>query len=459
MSFSNQRAFDRALLVERVRAIAPLDLHIGSPAAEAVADALLADARVAGRRSGDLNNVPEAKLWESATDLIVALEYGNRCKVDLPFGSAAHCSASGTIRIGAQHYVIDVDAPGLHPTETVRRDASGSNLEMLHHEIEKATRKLACRRLGLPHPVTIFERERQLLQFEPFAEAGDMVLQRRVDDCDAPRFCAATPAQIKAFAASIVADMRVAWKRRVDLRRRVAEIRADVEALCADGNVAGTSVNLGEPTVAIDLSGQHDNELLDVYVQFSGIDNSLREGIVFDHASGWADRFSACQAISSIEWRRSDLERFKLEGATGEIDDVAAAVAAIAPDGLTAVLQRLGESNQVFVDINGDQSDLYATLSWENGKVSAEVSMAGVFDFFRGQLELFKCELPMTASTAAKGRKLSEIVKLPFECDSVITKVETVYGGGMRFELEVGVSLFCSKTGRVWRHHAEVEAS
>lgn len=173
-----------------------------------VATVLEVDNRLgAGRRPVTLE-LADAALLTLACDIIDAIDIPP-ARVELPSGTTLETQNTGEIQIGGEEWVFIAGQPGLYPSAMAPRGATGPNLDLLHKYILRKTRKLACRRLGLPKPVFVCDTDaRHLLHFDPLSEAGGVVLQLWSHVTGAPLFCAALPWQIETFADEIVKDMR-----------------------------------------------------------------------------------------------------------------------------------------------------------------------------------------------------------------------------------------------------------
>jgi hypothetical protein len=447
MHIGDHSQFGAADLREPLRTVlGAMDVGNGTPLADALASALQLDLRMSGRKDGPavIAALTADEMISLAVDLEFALKYKNS-SFTLPLGTLVESREIADLRIGGEHWILNAGRPGLHPMESMRRDAHGPNLDLLLSHIERLTRKLACRRIGLPSPAHIVDTDdRQLLHFPPFAPAGGVVLQRWANGTDAPRFCAALPGQILELAKSIVADMRVMWTRRGDIAARAGFVRSLVEPAAAEH---GAEVQL----IAIDLRMQHNDANLDMYVHYLALDEAMRPGPVLD--------FIPCRdhitpefysAPIGVVYRREDIEVLRNLGADGWIDDMAAAIAAAAPDGAASVFAQLATSYEATVVLPTDAAPLFATLYWRDGLIRAEMSMADGLDFCRGQLDVPGLMLPdHMQGQLVPPRKVDDLAKLPFECPCTVIHAEP-RDKGARLELELGKRLIELSSGRIW---------
>lgn len=452
MHATTNAEFAAAMALERMRdAIGGRRLANGQPTADALASALVDDMRQAGAGPADALALEDWRIRDAGLDLEGVLGFGGHGA--LPFGTPFDSDQPGGVTIAGREYAMDAGRPGLHPVETTRRDAHGPNLALLRAEIERRTRRLACRRIGLPAPSFVTAGDsRHLLQFPPLAEAGGAMLQRFAVETGAPRFCAATPRQIAALADSMVADMRALWRRRADIAAAVAEVRSAAAAGIAAATGPGRAVRLEK--VLVDMQHQRDDATFCFHLEYAALDEALRPGLVLDYRD-WSDDFGRRPlggAPAGNERRAAELDELRALGADGRIDDLAAAIVRAAPEGATAVLARLGAELETTVTMPSDEpgAPLYATLFWRDGILRAEASVAGGLDLNGDRMELHAVRLPETLKSALVGRPLSHVIELPFGCDCIVTEVGDLSRGGMRVRLSIGHSLVNTGTGEIW---------
>ncbi|NJR80047.1 hypothetical protein [Sphingomonas corticis] len=451
MFIGTHRNFDAAQILDHVRTLfAPGDVGNGTPIPDALAAALAADARAAGVDARQILTKTHEDLVDTAVELIVALQSG-KGEFEMPFGTSARSLHKGSVTLNGSTYVLDAGRPGLHALEETRRDAHGPNLQLLHRLIERKTRKLACRRLGLPTPRKIVDvDERNTLQFAPSPDAGGAVLQCFTLGMGAIRFCSVLPEQVGEMADQIVADMRAFWKRRVEIGGQAAEIRR-----LADAGIVrecGPDAPLKVHALSIDISTQRDVEKPSFYVEYLGVDEALRSGTVIDYVSTSHPR--AGEDLTRIPWlqrlRSAELDELRSLGADGRIDDVAAAIAAAAPGGAAAVLSRLAKEYDTFISFETSSGPFHATLYWRDGVIRAEAEVANRLDLNREVLELERVKLPEMVEGALVGRKLRDVAQLPFDCDCVIEDAEEIRDEALRLRLDIGIALADCATGRIW---------
>jgi hypothetical protein len=452
MYIGSNDAFLEAQFADKVRVgFAPLKLENGAPGGDVLAAALLLDRRraeVPAERLLELTNNQMIDAYCDLTWLLFDAKAGGQ--VTLPFGTEATSERRGGLKIGPCHYMLDASKPGLHAMESVRRDAHGPNLDLLQTLIRRKTRRLACRRLGVPHPAGIFDNmPRHLLQFPPCDDAGGVVLQREAYGTGAERFCAATHDQIDEFAESIVSDMRQLWSARRAVAERVEIIRSAAMAAVADADPAAPYTL---KTIAVDLSADDGKTAPCLYVEFNGLDEALRPGVVLDYAPGRSDGWSP-RVDFTQRYRREDADKLRALGADGWIEPVAASVAALAPGGAVAAFAPLATDQEVYIVIPTARGTMHATLFWREGTIKAEVDLPGVFSCWGDTVEITKAGLPETVITALEGRPMSDVLPAPLASAGLITDASPLNNSGMRLRFEkpedqaLRVNL---STGKVW---------
>ena len=365
----------------------------------------------------------------------------------LPFGTVLESKNLGEILIGGERWVLDAARPGLYPVWTTRRDAHGPNLDLLHRHISRLTRKLACRRLGLPQPALVSDfEERHLLHFAPNAEAGDVVLQCWVDGIGAPRFCGALSEQVEAFAEAIVKEMRAFWKRRKDIARQGAEVRAIVDRFVAD-------LDAEVEAIIVDMSFQFNDDDLDFYVHYTGVDDAMRRGLVLDYIPAsrrnlikLGHHFGPC---SQIALGHEDLHALHSHGADGRITEIAAAILASGKVDSAQLLSQLARSYEVTFELSTAGAPIFGALYWAAGTIRAELSRHETLNWSRDRLELYGIEVPEAKLATTSGRPISVLAELPFGGNILVDRIETI-GSGVRLLIGEKPLLIEPASGKTW---------
>lgn len=452
MFIDSHDAFLEAQFEDSVRQrFARLKLEDGMPSGDVVAKAILLDRRHAGVPAERLAELSAQELVDAYAEVTwVLFEARSGGDATLPFGTVATSERAGGLKIGGCHYMLDAGRPGLHEMEGMRRDAHGPNLELLQALIRKKTRRLACRRLGVPHAASIFDNmPRELLQFDPCEDAGGVVLQREAYGSGAERFCAATYWQLDAFADAIVVDMRKFWKSRRQIAARAAVVRKAAEAEIRNAEL-GAPLCLRQ--IAVDLSMQDLEPAPSLYVEFHGLDEALRPGVILDFAPGNHEEWRANVSFRQ-KYRSEDAAQLRALGADGWIEPTAAAMAAMTPGGAAAALAPLVTGQEAYVAIPTAQGTMHATLFWREGTIKVEIDVPGVFSWFHNTVELKKAGLPETIVNILPGRPMSDVFSQPLASAGTITDASPLNDGGMRLRVEepqeqaLRVEL---ATGRIW---------
>lgn len=454
MSVLNHNQFANAKLLRRLReALGTAATPVGTALADALGSALEVDLRRSGDPDGRsrLLALSDEQIIQQSFELEWALRHKDM--FTLPLGTVVTSSAPGGVEIGGEHFVLDAARPGLFPIEAAPRHAHGPNLDLLRSEIERLTRKLACRRIGMPSPHHVVDTDsRHLLQFPSLVDAGGVVLQRSAFETGAERFCAASPKQIKALAKNLVTDMRTLWSRRREVGARVEAVRRAAEAALAT-EPSGATIR----SIVVDMHHQGDTGPVSLYVEYEAIDNAMREGIVVgyvpDHDQLSEGSFRPPYGLRvpyGVWGRHEEREKLAAAGADGMIDEVALAILNAAPEGATAVLSRLASSYEAIIRLPAGKAPLFAALYWRDGCIRAEVTVARQIDWCGERLDLLGVTLPEAILTALPGRSVSSFVELPFRCDCEVQSIEPLDEVGLRVTLEPRKHLLHLGSGRTW---------
>lgn len=402
----------------------------GTSGAAAVHAVVMAELLATERPVTDLDAISDERLIQACRDLAMALNIGGMVSFGLPFGTTAVSPEPGMLSIGEQYFVLDVGHAGLHPTESVRHDAHGLNFERLVTLIGNKTRNLACRRLGIPAS-TVAEHSSHVLHFAPLAEAGGVVLQRQSYDTGVDIFCAALPWQIEALADSMVAEMKTLWRRRVEIAARVHEVRLAATA----GLRAEPECQARVKAISI-LSDDLESVPPALYIEYRAINEALRPGTVLEYVPEFRILHGPlpppCQILSRVRAR----EQLAQLGATGWIDELAAAVVRTAPQGCATVLTNLATRFSTTVEFPTRGGVLCAQLYWRDGKITVEAWLPGKLLWMSNKLKLQAEVLPEALVQGLQGRRLSDVVELPFGGDLTIIDARLApYGLALTFDL------------------------
>jgi hypothetical protein len=418
---------------------------VGTRLADALACALQVDFRQSDDRSASemLASLSDDDLDALAFELNYALR--KRSEFTLPLGSKVKGNDPGSVEIGSELFVLDVGRDGLFPVETTTRAAEGPNLDLLRAEIERLTRRLACRSIGLPTSIYLDDIDSHQLRFPPLQEAAGVVLQRNSNQTAADRFCAANPAQIKAFAEDIVLDMRALWSKRGKVGKQVTLVRAAAESALIDASAPG-SVR----SIAIEMPFQRQKSSFVLSVEYNGTDQAMRDGIVtdcvrphlFEGVLELPDGFAA--ATREREWLDS-------QGADGRIDEIALNVLSAAPESVMAVLDKLAKFHSTIVSFPAGRKRLFAKLFWKLGCIRADVWVASEFEISDETLFCEECSLPESLLSQLAGRSVSSLIELPFECSCKIEAAQINSAQELRLDLAPLLFLVNLSSGETWR--------
>lgn len=422
----------------------------GTSLAAALASALEVDVRLSG--GGDafaaVNALSSDQIVDLASDLRHALA-NELSSFELPMGSICTPAELGGVNIGKEVWVSDAGVAGLHPLQLVRRDAHGSNLLALRAEITRRVAGKPWARIGLPFPVFIVDSDaRHLLQFPAFTSAGGVVLQRWANETGAIRFCAATPTQIEEFAASIVDDMKLLWRRRRQVAADVRVIRSRAQRLLAESGDAGSAVN----AIAVQLSWQRDFDDYDYYVQFDGIDHAMRPGLVLDFVPSAERRENISRRLpAGVRGWLDQLQELLREGADGHVDEVTASLLRIAPEGAVAILARLARDYETTVTFTTDSGPLHALLYWRYGSIESEICVPGRFEWAGHTLEISSQELLSDVQLKTMiGSRVQDAFDLPVDIACIIRRARQADNGTVCLDVDVDMRLVNTRQGRVF---------
>ena len=418
----------------------------GTPVASALVFAIMVDLRQSRNEDGIeiIDALDDGAIFDLSDNLSHAIHHEN-FGFTLPLGTKVEPHQPGSVRIGGEIWVTEAGRLGLLPLEMARRDAHGPNLERLRDTISRAVRGKPWQRIGLPTPAFIVDADaRHLLKFPPFQEAGGVVLQRWANETGACRFGAATPEQIDAFAASIVADMKTLWKRRRAVAAQVAVARRIAHAKIPD-DADGVAVH----AVAINFEHQRKDEQLSFYVEFDGIDEAHRLGTVLDFIPAVSEGRHH-PVPHGIHGRRAERDALRASGADGEIEPLAKAVVIHAPEGQQAILARLAVNFETDVAFTTEAGPVYAVLFWHDGCIKAEITAPGRIAQYADVIEWYEGEYDNASAQALVGSKLTSLARLPFDAACFISDAAPLYRGGVRLGLKGERSLVNCTTGHIW---------
>lgn len=445
MLIENQGQFINSDLHERIDVLlADVDGGNGTPAAAIIKTVLAIDERISGNSYATYRFDTEEEIVYLSCEILGVLqtEYG---RFELPFGTVITTEKLGNIFIGEEQWAFHADLPGLHRIKFVPSAARGSNLKLLHELILRKSRKLACRRLGLPNPVVVYDNiEHSLLQFPPFDEAGNVALQTWGNGTFAPHFCAAMPSQIEAFAEAIVADMRWFYKNRARISRQGAEMRA-----IAKSRVSGSDAEIDY--IALNPAFQQHFPYLTFDVCYLATDVAMRRGRVLDQQlplqpSAGISRFK-CSKVFDLAATSDELRR---HGADGYISQLVTSILASSHFDKAKIIETLSKSYDYKVALDANPSPIFVEIYWQSGLIDAQVYIPNTMILHESYCELaISCDLPETFKSTLQGSSISKLINLPFNYDASIERIENLERK-LLIEFDISRKMINMQTGEIF---------
>lgn len=208
--------------------------------------------------------------------------------------------------------------------------------------------------------------------------------------------------------------------------------------------------------ISVDLPGRTYGGPSDLTVEYEAIDDAMRPGPFLQAVKFTAPEIEpgALTLPRRLISRVHERNYLQAIGADGRIDDLAAAIAVAAPQGLHAVLARLRVGYETYVSLPTAGGDLlHAVLYWRDGTIHSSFNASGVLDGGSDTVDLPGTVLPETLATALLGKPLSAIAEVPFACDRTIISAEN-HRGLSRLVLDSRDLLVNLSTGRIWEEAA-----
>lgn len=422
------------------RILGQIDVGNGTAAAAALSSALKVDFRLHDRGGGSqrLLDLEDEDLVDLAARLAEALE-GEGDGFSLPLGSEVLPCLSGGVRIDAEVWALDADAPGLYPEETIPFGTAGANLQLLRRELSRLIRKQPWEAVGLPSAHVVADGGiRHFLQFPPFAPAGGVVLQFAFGQGESTVFRSAVAQEISRFAHYLAADMKTFWSRRTEIAARLEAARASIDEAAALTTF---------PVRRIAIRELSESDPFDLEVEFDGVDDTLRPGIMTGHIPSEMDPPSLAKAPSTRN--RDEAERLAALGADGTVDNIARGAIQAAPEGPAAVLARLARNFDTTITFPMGSGLLHVMIYWGAGSLRGEISLPGTIMQVGRHLTITGAQLPETVLAGLGTPRLDQMVELPFPCDATVVFAEHV-PGGVRLRFELDSWLIDLASGEMW---------
>lgn len=397
-----------------------------------------ADLTVSAWLSAPPNNL--CKLGEQFVELV--FDYQN-IAFQSPGGQGICSYVGGSILLGAEMFGLDVDRPGLHPTDQLPDFPGGSNLELLKASIGELAKAAGLPDFGSPEVVSRNDPadSGQFLQFPPFKAAAGAKLQHNLFFAAwGESFCAFSVGRVRKLAANIVADMRYLVEAAPQFAANVRALRGRAER--ALRTRPGTELH----AITLELSAQLTPPPPVYGVELETWDRTYRRGIVVRRFSNPRQPQFALDRLASstgVEWLKS-------KGATGTIEPLAAAIVNAAPEGPVQVLERLSREfeTELRLDVNG--LSLHFRLFWDNGCICASTRYNEAFSVSRGQIKIEKQRLPEQVLLSLPGEPLYRVFDEPFSIDTPIVEARFVQNQ-LIIDIRNERLLVNCETGKIWR--------
>ncbi|MBA2933888.1 hypothetical protein HZF05_07215 [Sphingomonas sp. CGMCC 1.13654] len=408
---------------------------------------LTIDMRMAG---GTADTPTDDQIVQSAWALRKALD-GKSAGFTLPHGTPVVVGRPGSLEIAGQTYVCRSQLQGLHPIQTVPRDAHGFNLSFLRGFIYSGASSSSAKNLGLPLPVQIGDRGmiRHLLDFPPHPELGGAILRCDLEDIDAARFCSAPGLSIERFAKTIVKSAQWVWRHRARIASRVEATRKAAQLGIAAARRAGASVVIAGICIDARSIGQSKEPTLNI--DYHGLDEALRPGRLTDVVRGDepVENLRLYRAPVVNACRRVLKSRLSIFEADGLIDDTAAAIVRGAPEGEAAVLHRLSRDLETVVRLPGTIGSAYFNLFWREGVIRAEPATAEGLTLWQGVTEHGRDD--------KRAEALLKVVRMSVGDDESAFGNTDIAGAEDRLLPSAGILLVNTASGIIWREPVNEE--
>ena len=331
----------------------------------------------------------------------------------LPAGTEVVSLLVGQAMVGSQTLGIDVDCPGLRPSDQLSNRPQGYNLQLLADMVEKMTARSPWQDIGIPSVVERYDDHVFYhFQFAPFEPAGGVVLQHQTD-FEYGCFCSHSEEQIRDIAKSMIREMKYLWEIGLGIRVKVLRARRQ-----------------GQTTAA-----KHD---------------TLRRGVLTEQlviGSGGESRSKPSGLNNATK-----VAALRKVGADGVIDGVARAVVEAAPLGAAKVLAELGYgfSAEVSLKLQRSTWPLTCRLFWKDGEIQIKTSDHNIMSITLDGLTIKNKAIPETIIGNLPGKPLHLLFDEPFKCASRIESI-TNKGRDIVVDVERNLWLVNCRTGQMWQ--------
>lgn len=362
----------------------------------------------------------------------------------LPAGIEVVSLLVGQAMVGSQTLGIDVDCPGLRPSDQLSNRPQGYNLQLLADMVEKMTARSPWQDIGIPSVVERYDDHVFYhFQFAPFEPAGGVVLQHQTD-FEYGCFCSHSEEQIRDIAKSMIREMKYLWE--IGLGIRVKVLRARRQGQTTAAKHRGVSFR----AVVLNLTYKPSFNRHSLSLEYDGYDDTLRRGVLTEQLVIGSEGESRSKP-SGLN-NATKVAALRKVGADGVIDGVARAVVEAAPLGAAKVLAELGYgfSAEVSLKLQRSTWPLTCRLFWKDGEIQIKTSDHNMLSITLDGLTIKNKAIPETIIDNLPGKPLHLLFDEPFKCASRIESI-TNKGRDILVDVERNLWLVNCRTGQMWQ--------
>ncbi len=362
----------------------------------------------------------------------------------LPAGTEVVSLFVGQAMVGSQTLGIDVDCPGLRPSDQLSNRPQGYNLQLLADMVEKMTARSPWKAIGIPSVVERYDDHVFYhFQFAPFEPAGGVVLQHRTD-FEYGYFCSRSEQQVRDIAKSMIREMKYLSEIGLGIRDKVLWAKRQGKTTAAKHR--GVSFR----AVVLDLTYKPSFNRHSLSLEYDGYDDTLRRGVLTEQLVIGSEGESRSKP-SGLN-NAAKVAALRKVGADGVIDGVARAVVEAAPRGAAKVLAELGYgfSTEVSLKLQNSTCPLTCRLLWKDGEIQIKTSDHNTMPIILDGLTIKNKAIPETIIVSLPGKPLHLVFDEPFKCASRIESI-TNKGRNILVTVERKLWLVNCRTGRMWQ--------